>query len=367
VRDERYGGFTEKQGGTMLFNSDDCRVNGRGWTPIIARTLLVSAFLLGVTTAINAQPNLVETMVEGGNFKPDTCSGFSPLSQNLPTSPPLNPNDPAFFTVPSSCKNTIMLWVSNTGTAPTDGSPVNVYFTLSPDSRRALTVLSANAYTSAPGNINAGKPNGWACKVGVTFPVTFNTVTCTRSDVLPAGKSYQAIVLSVLPESNGSQPPVYNIYSTVWGGGMLGQNTAFDAVDAFPGTDLCDSIPTGKRQPSKMIPKFFCFDTKLRVQTVPPGLGMNVDGSQVGTPHTFFLTKNTIHTFMEPFNAKIFVSSGLIAQDNSCLAMPEPPIYSTVGPPADDCTFLGNQLVILPNGGIGPKVTLYSFWVEVEQ
>ena len=152
----------------MLFHLDDCRSNARSWTPIIARKLPASVLLLGVATTINAQPVLVETQVEAGNFNPNPpkiaggCSAASPQSQNLPA---VAPTDPAFFTVSSKCKNTIEDWVSNVGASPTSGT-VTKTFILSPDAPRSLTILSANGFTAAPGNISAGKANGWACAPG---------------------------------------------------------------------------------------------------------------------------------------------------------------------------------------------------------
>jgi hypothetical protein len=53
-----------------MFSLEGCRANVRNWTRIIARTMLASALLLGVTTALHAQPVLVETQVEAGNFDP---------------------------------------------------------------------------------------------------------------------------------------------------------------------------------------------------------------------------------------------------------------------------------------------------------
>lgn len=350
-----------------MFTSDDCRANGRGWTPIIARTLLASAFLLGVVTTINAQPVLVETMVESGNFNPfglaAGCSTVSPQYQNLPTSPPLNPNDPAFTMVSGKCKNTIEDWVSNIGTTATIGT-VTKTFTLSPDSPRTLTVLSANGFTAAPGSsINPGKANGWACAPGTGPFQPHNVVTCTRSDSLAPGAHYPAIILSVLVESFFQAPPVLNIYSAVSGGGMSGQNTAFDVVNTYPGpSQFCIKVKDGGEwtKVGEDMVELNCTDTRLTVQTVPPGLGAIIDGSMIPTPHSFLYFVESIHTAQEPsdLNGLNFVfSSGLTTNSPGCVDMPDtldsPPVWPAAPAPpytSGNCIFDGaGNLVIRPD------------------
>jgi len=401
VRDERYGGFIEQQGGTM-FSLDGCRASGRGWTPIIARTLLASAFLLGVTTAITAQPILVETMVESGNFNPFGdkkgigCSNFSPQFQNLPVLPPNiglgSPADALYLTVPSGCKNTIMDWPSDVGPSPTDGTTVTKTFILSAPSPKALTVLSANGVSAAPGNIKAGKADGWACQISGTVRGALNRVDCTRLGLILPGQHYPAIVLSVLVESFFHAPPELNIYSTVSGGGALLPTYAFDVVDTFPGTRFCfraknqdeedDDEDDDQWTPkSDGMVKVTCTDTRLTVKTVPPGLDVIMDGSRIPTDHTFFYYLESLHTAQAPSDLdgkNFFFSSGLTTNDPGCVKMPDttntPPVWLPTAPPDVNCIFDGSFLVTRPNflvvsnsaGGTTGKTLANTFAVWVQ-
>jgi len=201
-----------------------------------------------------------------------------------------------------------------------------------------MTVLSANGFTAAAGNIAPGTANGWTCAV------FRNVVTCTRSDVLAPGKTYPAITLSVLVESAFPVPPELNLLSTVSGGGMLGQNQAFDVIVAFPGNLLPGTA------------------TRLTVHTVPEGLGMNVDGVLNPTPHSFFYRLDTVHTFLEPFPATFIFSAGLLANSPTCLTGVSVTCTfdaSTVPP------YLG--LVIQPNADVNSSsgTRIYTYVVAI--
>lgn len=82
--------------------------------------------------------------------------------------------------------------VSNTGTAATDGSPVTL------------------TETAPPGEtVTAIGGTGWSC--------TLSSLTCTRSDVLPAGQSYPALTITVAVDPNA--PATLTNTVTVGGGG----------------------------------------------------------------------------------------------------------------------------------------------------
>ncbi|WP_344441652.1 hypothetical protein [Kitasatospora nipponensis] len=87
------------------------------------------------------------------------------------------------------------------GAAPTTGAPVTVYDTLPPG-------LSADSISGT----------GWTC--------TLNILTCTRSDVLPAGSSYPPITLKV-DVSCSARAEVTN-RATALGGGDPDSHTAAD-------------------------------------------------------------------------------------------------------------------------------------------
>jgi uncharacterized repeat protein (TIGR01451 family) len=98
---------------------------------------------------------------------------------------------------------TYTITVSNDGTAATDGSTVTV--TETPPAGLTPTAISGT---------------GWLC--------TFGTLTCTRSDVLAAGASYDPITLTVDVASNA--PASVTNSATVSGGGDVepSNNTATD-------------------------------------------------------------------------------------------------------------------------------------------
>ncbi|MBV6699335.1 DUF11 domain-containing protein [Kitasatospora aureofaciens] len=91
--------------------------------------------------------------------------------------------------------------VGNNGSGPTDGTTVTVHDTL-PAGLRADSITGT----------------GWTC--------TRTTLTCTRSDVLPAGSSYPPITLKV-DVSCTAHAHVTNT-ATVTGGGDATTHTATD-------------------------------------------------------------------------------------------------------------------------------------------
>jgi len=187
-----------------------------------------------------------------------------------------------------------------------------------------------------------------------------NFVTCTSSASIAAGRSSTAITLTVLVESIFPAPPQFNVSSGVSGGGMTGFGFgAFDVIERFP-----DSVPG-----QAAIQPLSVNGTRLAIHTVPEGLGMNVDGVQDPTPHFFFYTLNTVHTFLEPGfvpTAMVF-SRGLTANAPSCLTASAPtiapgqPVWSTPGPPDQTCAFDPSTFLFgtsAPSSIMGPAIQL---------
>jgi len=121
-----------------------------------------------------------------------------------------------------------LITVTNSGASPTVGT-VTVTDDLS--GAPGLTVLNFAALTGA----------NWVC----------SGTTCTRSDPLAAGASYDPIELTVSVAANASSPQVN--HASVSGGGevITSNNTATDSVIVTPLPDLTvtkDHFPTGFRQ-----------------------------------------------------------------------------------------------------------------------
>ncbi|MFJ6016886.1 hypothetical protein [Streptomyces sp. NPDC092952] len=91
-----------------------------------------------------------------------------------------------------------------TGAAPTNGTPVTVHDTLPAG-------LSADSISGT----------GWSC--------TLSTLTCTRSDILPAGSSYPPITLKV--DVSCHAPRRVTNTATVTGGGDTTTHTATDSTE----------------------------------------------------------------------------------------------------------------------------------------
>ncbi|MEU6220565.1 right-handed parallel beta-helix repeat-containing protein [Streptomyces sp. NPDC047022] len=102
---------------------------------------------------------------------------------------------------------TYMIIVGNSGPAPTDGTTITAHDTLPAG-------LTATAI-SGP---------GWTC--------TLATLTCTRSDVLPAGSSYPPIFLKVYVQCGA--PAQGTDTATVTGGGDPTTHTATDPTTIKP-------------------------------------------------------------------------------------------------------------------------------------
>ncbi|MFM8792255.1 MAG: hypothetical protein ACKOFX_07220, partial [Solirubrobacterales bacterium] len=121
-----------------------------------------------------------------------------------------NPGDPSIaFT----------LGVTNVGGLPTDGSTVTVTDTFPSSAFSAIT---------------PGAASGWSCSTSGGPPAL--TLTCTRSDVLPAGSSYPNI--PVTATLVGSPPSEFDNQAEVAGGGdtNLGNNFALDFLPIPPPT-----------------------------------------------------------------------------------------------------------------------------------
>ncbi|MGW5609040.1 YVTN family beta-propeller repeat protein [Streptomyces sp. NPDC003753] len=104
-------------------------------------------------------------------------------------------------------QGTYTITVGNTGPGPTDGSTVTVHDTLP----AGLTAASIGG-------------TGWTC--------TLSTLTCTRSDVLPAGSSYPPVTLKADVSCNA--PSQGTNTATVTGGGDSTTHTANDPTTINP-------------------------------------------------------------------------------------------------------------------------------------
>ena len=111
------------------------------------------------------------------------------------------------------------LGVTNVGGLPTDGSTVTVTDTFP---------------SSAFSGITPGAASGWSCLTSGGPPAL--TLTCTRSDALPAGSSYPNI--PVTATLVGSPPAEFDNQAEVAGGGdtNLGNNLALDFLPIPPPT-----------------------------------------------------------------------------------------------------------------------------------
>lgn len=119
---------------------------------------------------------------------------------------------------PGDSADTYSVTVSNVGVAPTNGSTVTVTDTLP-------TGL-------VPTAADSGTINGW------TVSFSGQTVTATRSNVLPNGANYPVLTITV-SVANNIAPTVINTV-TVAGGGEVNtaNNTATDPTTSIPVADL---------------------------------------------------------------------------------------------------------------------------------
>jgi uncharacterized repeat protein (TIGR01451 family) len=176
-------------------------------------------FTLTVNVASNASPSVTNTVtVSGGgetNVGNDTASDPTTIVQPDLT---ITKTHSGNFTQ-GQTGATYAITVTNSGTASTSGT---------------VTVID-----SLPSGLTAATPtaingSGWIC--------TQATLTCTRSDVLTAGSSYPAIILTVNVASNA--PASVTNTATVSGGGetsgATGNNSASDPTTI---TVVSDSTP----------------------------------------------------------------------------------------------------------------------------
>lgn len=117
---------------------------------------------------------------------------------------------------PGDTSITFSLGVTNVGGLQTNGSTVTVTDTFPASGFASIT--------------NPGSFNGWSCGTSGL------TLTCTRSDVLPAGSSYPNI--PVTATLVGSPPPEFSNEATLSGGGDTNprNNTAVDYLPVPPPT-----------------------------------------------------------------------------------------------------------------------------------
>jgi hypothetical protein len=225
--------------------------------------------------AAGPPPNLSLTVAGAGVFVSrypvQACSIFSPEFTNQTS-----------WKGPGACVNTITIWAFNNG-GDTDGSPVTVTNVFPVGSSKAGTVLAVNGFCAfgagncgAIGGNPAGTPNGWTCSVAQ------GSVSCTRTDVLLAGRTYPPIVIKVLIEDVfDSHLTEFDDVATVSGGGS-GSASKF--------TDFSDAISFGG------FPQGY---VEVVVHTVPEGLLLVVDGVEVSTDstgHAFSWQIGSIHT-----------------------------------------------------------------------
>lgn len=190
-------------------------------------------------------------------------TGFAPLnSLDLPNFAVSALNTPAFLFqgcsqpdltlsmthtgnfVPSG-SGTFTLIAHNSGDTPTSG----------------IVTLTDNLPTGLVATALSG--GGWSCSL--------SSVTCTRSDSLPAGGSYPAVflVVSIAPDSPGA---VTNSASATGGGEtVIGNDFASETIVITP-------------------------PQVVRVTTTPPGLIFSVDGVFFLSEQTFSWVAGSIHT-----------------------------------------------------------------------
>ena len=144
--------------------------------------------------------------------------------------------------------NTFTLAVSNSGLVATDGSPVTV--------TDPFPAGSFSALARAGGN-------GWACSIAGL------TLTCTRSDVLAAGRSYPPILV----DATVADPPPATVSNTatVSGGG----SPPSSGSDGGGASGLADVSITKSAQPSKPASGDTVTYT-LDVQNAGPSAAQNV-------------------------------------------------------------------------------------------
>jgi len=268
----------------------------------------------------HAQPSLAITEAQSGFFRagndlvPPTvlCSDFSPqFSNSAAYGMAVNgtANGSALVNAaPGSCVNTVILWVTNKGTAPTVGTVV-VTLALSPVMPKGSTVITTNGYCPFPGGqfgptfvagcANAGgtvPAGGWNCSV------TQGNVSCNRADALAAGATYPPITVRFTREDY-SPGSAWDDLATVTGGGS-GPAVVAGNSDNFRISDANAACATGT-------PTVQCYGEYVTIHSVPEGLPVMVDGQVVPTPHTEFWSYQSPHVIDAVFpNGGPFPGSG---------------------------------------------------------
>jgi hypothetical protein len=266
---------------TSMDRPTTCRTSTNRRVLSVAVILAISA-----AAALAATPaNLSLTVAGAGTFisryPVQACSIFSPEFTNQTS-----------WKGPSSCVNTITIWAFNNG-GDTDGTPVTVTNVFPVGSSKAGTVLAVNGFC-AFGAGNCGSitvaAGGWTCSV------TQGSVSCTRTDVLPAGRTYPPIVIKVLIE-DAFDPHLteFDDAATVSGGG---------SASASKFTDFSDAISFGG-PPQGYV--------EVVVHTVPEGLTLSVDGVDVSTPHAYSWQIGSIHTILTEDPAGNLLNPGFTA------------------------------------------------------
>jgi hypothetical protein len=233
---------------TSIGRSTTCR------TSTTRRVLSVAVILAMSAIAAMAAPNLSLTVAGSGTFTSaypvQMCSIFSPQFTNQTA-----------WKGPSGCVDTITIWAFNNGPDPTDGSPVTVTNVFPVGSSKAGTVLAAPGFcvfgAGNCGNVTVAA-NGWNCTA------TQGSASCTRTDVLAAGRSYPPIVLKVLIE-DGFDPHLteFDDVATVSGGGSAAASKFTDFSGAVSGAGIVPGV------------------IEIDLHTVPEGLTLVVDGVRV--------------------------------------------------------------------------------------
>ncbi len=251
------------------------------------RFIKLTLVVTGLICAAQAQVNLSITATESGSFSNTNCSQYSPQFNNPTVFPDI---------AVAACVNTITLWVTNKGTAPTaglGGAPVVVNENLVPASPKKATVLATNGYCPFPGgctSLGSTAPDGWNCVVGQ------GTVSCSRTDVLVPGQSYPPIVIRALVEDFNSGIHSLNSVTSVAGGvGGLSGLTETDQSDNF-------AFETGVNFP----PTFPWQKALVTVHSVPEGLLVMVDGTLVRTPRAYLWNVGDFHSIEGDYNGVPF-------------------------------------------------------------
>ncbi|MFD8705844.1 Ig-like domain-containing protein [Kitasatospora sp. NPDC059648] len=160
-----------------------------------------------VSPTAPAQVTNTATTIGGGDTTIHTATDPTTINP-APTSPSLTISKHHTGNFVQGQQGTYTITAGNNGSGPTDGSTVIVEDLLPP----GLTA----AAVSGP---------GWGCDVG--------TVTCTRSDVLPAGQNYPDITLTV-DVSPTAPAQVTNTAATAGGGSTTATTTDPTAIAPSP-------------------------------------------------------------------------------------------------------------------------------------